>query len=354
MAFTMKDIAKIAGVSQQAVAAALNNTGTSKVSEKTRERVRAIAEKLHYVPNQHAKCLRGSSSNTIGLYGNPYASVLEQSLFHEISVELSHHGYNLSISYGFGENTANQSIRNLLAYGVDGIIITRTENPMKNENFDNVPYVFTPSAGVEGYDVVVDHAAGTKEAMKTLISAGKKSAVFLTQTTLDGFYQEANRQKYKGIAEALKEIGTTPAILTLEDYDGEGDIIVERLRQLMPDVLFCCNDYIAGRMVSMLLEVGIRVPDDMMVVGYDGLSTCDTYSVPLSTVVQPLRKRAETVVELLLGRIKEGRRPQEPAGIRLPSYFYPSASCGFANRRAHKLPLYNAAPMLEVNWDDRL
>ncbi|MCR4574096.1 MAG: LacI family transcriptional regulator, partial [Lentisphaeria bacterium] len=306
MAYTMKDIAKIAGVSRQAVAAALSDTGTSKVSEKTRERVRTIAEKLHYVPNQNAKRLRGGSSNMIGIYGVPYVSVLEQSLFLELSVELSRYGYNLTTSYGWGEKASEQAIRNLLAHGVDGVIVTTMDNPMTKFELDKVPYVFSPTAGVEDYDVVVDHAAGTCEAMKALVAAGRKSAVCLAPTFMGGYYEEANRQKYQGIVEGLKEIGVTPSILTVEECGGEGAVLVERLRQMAPDVLFCVNDYFAGRMVSLLLAAGIRVPDDMMVVGYDGLSICDLCSVPLSTVVQPLKKRAEIAVKLLLERIKEG------------------------------------------------
>lgn len=354
MAYTMKDIAKIAGVSRQAVAAALSDTGTSKVSEKTRERVRTIAEKLHYVPNQNAKRLRGGSSNMIGIYGVPYVSVLEQSLFLELSVELSRYGYNLTTSYGWGEKASEQAIRNLLAHGVDGVIVTTMDNPMTKFELDKVPYVFSPTAGVEDYDVVVDHAAGTCEAMKALVAAGRKSAVCLAPTFMGGYYEEANRQKYQGIVEGLKEIGVTPSILTVEECGGEGVVLVERLRQMAPDVLFCVNDYFAGRMVSLLLAAGIRVPDDMMVVGYDGLSICDLCSVPLSTVVQPLKRRAEIAVKLLLERIKEGNRSPEPAGIRLPSYFYPSASCGFKNEKIQKLPLYNSYSMLETNWENRL
>jgi hypothetical protein len=71
-------------------------------------------------------------------------------------------------------------------------------------------------------------------------------------------------------------------------------------------------------------------------------------------VIQPLKKRAENVVRLLLERIKEGNRSPEPAGIRLPSYFYPSSSCGFKNEKIQELPLYNSFSMLEANWENRL
>ena len=354
MTFTMKDIAKIAGVSRQAVSAALNDAGSSKVSEKTRQRVRSIAEKLQYMPNQNAKRLRGGASNTIGIYGVPYMSVLEQALCYEISMELSRYGYNLTVSYGKGEKASKQAMRDLLSQGVAGIIVTATENPMTQFKLDNVPYVFSPSAEFEGFDVVVDHAAGTREAMRALVAAGRKSTVYLMPTFMGSIYDEPNRQKYQGIVEGLKETGVTPSILTVEECGGEGSLIVERLRQTAPDILFCCDDYLAGRMVSLLLSAGIRVPDDMMVVGYDGLSFCDMCAVPLSTVIQPLKTRAENIVRILLDRIKEGNRSPEPAGLRLPSYFYPSASCGFANEKTRKLPLYNSFSMLEVNWDDRL
>ena len=354
MAFTMKDIAKIAGVSRQAVAAALSDVGTSKVSEKTRQRVRSIAEKLNYVPNQNAKCLRGGSSNTIGIFGVPYVSVLEQSLFHEISLQLSRYGYNLTVSYGWGEQASGQAIRNLLSQGVAGIIVTSEENPMTQSKLDSVPYVFSPSAGVEGFDVVVDHAAGTREAMKTLVAAGRKNAVFLVPSFMGSIYDEPSRQKYQGIIAGLKEIGVVPSILTVVECGGEGPIVVERLRKLAPDVLFCGDDYLAGRMVSLLLAAGIRVPDDIMVVGYDGLSICDMCAVPLSTIIQPLKKRADNVVSLLLERIKENNRSPNPAGIRLPSYFYPSASCGFTNEKIQKLPLYNLYSMMETNWENPL
>ncbi len=281
-------------------------------------------------------------------------TVIEQSLFLELSVELSRYGYTLTTSYGWGEKASEQAIRNLLAHGVDGVIVTTMDNPMTKFELDKVPYVFSPTAGIEGYDVVVDHAAGTREAMKALVAAGRKSAVCLAPTFMDGYYEEANRQKYQGMVEGLKEIGVAPSILTVEECGGEGAVLVERLRQMAPDVLFCVNDYFAGRMVSLLLAAGIRVPDDMMVVGYDGLSICDMCAVPLSTVVQPLKKRAEIAVSLLLERIKEGNCFPEPAGIRLPSYFYPSASCGFANEKIQKLPLYNSYSMLETNWENRL
>lgn len=81
MSVTMKEIANIAGVSRQAVAAVLSGSGSSRVSSTTRERIRHLAASLHYIPNGRAQSLKGAGNRTIGVYGVPYASVLEQCFF---------------------------------------------------------------------------------------------------------------------------------------------------------------------------------------------------------------------------------------------------------------------------------
>ncbi len=351
MAVTMKDIARIVGISRQAVAAALSDVGTSKVSPETRERVRSVARSLHYFPNQNAKCLRGGASNTIGIYGVPYASVLTQSLFHQLSIALDAGGYELIAGYGIGEEAEERAIRNLLARGVDGMIVTTQENPLTKWELTGVPYVFSPPAVTEGFDVVVDHAVGTEEAMRRITASGKRRTVFLNPFNAS-CYGEPSEQKLLGIRNVLGEYGLEPVVMTVEECGGDADRLLAGLREAAPEILFCSNDYFAGRMLTLLLSSGIRVPEDMLVVGYDGLSVCDLCAVPLATVVQPLQKVAKTVAALLLERIREKCVNPVPAGIRLPSYFYPSVSCGFPNDRLRTLPMYGSHSCLEAIWDN--
>ena len=353
MAVTMKDIAKIAGISRQAVAAALSDVGTSKVSPETRARVRSIAQSLHYVPNQNAKCLRGGASNTVGIYGVPYVSVLSQSLFHQFSIALDAFGYNLIAGYGIGEEAEEKAIRNLLGRGIDGLIVTTQENPLSKWDLARVPYVFCPPAKVDNFDVVVDHAVGAAEAMRKLIASGRRRTVFLAPYE-GGVYGEPTYQKIRGIEEVLRGCGEKLRTLTVEECSGMSERLMARLRELSPEILFCSNDYFAGRMLTLLLNNGFRVPEDMAVVGYDGLSVCDLFAVPLSTVVQPLQKVARTVADLLVKRIRDKNLTPEPAGISLPSYFYPSASCGFDNERLRTLPMYGSHSCLEAIWDNTL
>ncbi len=352
MTATMKDIARVAGVSRQAVAAALNDAGTSKVSTVTRERIRRIADSMHFVPNQTAQRLKGIASNTIGIYGVPYASVLMQSFFNDLSVELDRHGYNLMACYGMTEKASEQAIRRLLAKGIDGMIVTTQENPLARMSLPAIPAVFCPPARIDGYDVAVDHAAGTRTAARQLLAAGRKRVVYLPPCFLGGVSDRPNLEKFRGIREALAEAGLQPTLLTVEECSGEAEILLERLHAIAPDVVFCSNDYFAGRLISLLLEAGIAVPEEMMVVGYDGLSMCDLCAVPLATVVQPMQKMAEIAVKLLLERIAAKGSIPAPAGIDLEPYFYASTSCGVANSKRRKLPLYNSYSSLEAIWNN--
>ena len=106
----MNDIARTAGVSRQAVAAALNPKGTSKVSEKMRNRILHIAKLLNYIPNQAARHLKGVANHTIGVYGAPYAYVEEQTYFNELSQAFDRHGYNLITSYGINKEAAERAV----------------------------------------------------------------------------------------------------------------------------------------------------------------------------------------------------------------------------------------------------
>ncbi len=349
----MKEIAKMAGVSRQAVAAALSNVGTSKVSQATREKVVEIARRLHYTPNASARSLKGAASMTIGIYGVPYASVLSQCFFNEMSVALDRRGYSLMANYGMNESVVELAVNKLLAKGIDGMIITTQYNPLASGKFPAIPSVFVPPGKIVGFDLVVDHAAGTAEAVRGILKIGRKRFVYVSSAVHE-FYGTPTMEKFRGFKEALAAAGLTGSFLSIEDCGGDGGKLVERLLELKPDAVFCCNDYFAGRLISLLLTAGVKIPEDMTVVGYDGLAMCDLCAVPLATVVQPVKMMAEQVVELLLKRIAEKNTECTPAGIEIKPYFYPSVSSGSENPKLRKLPVYGSYSSLEANWEDHV
>ena len=344
MAATMKDIARIAGCTRQAVSSVFNKGGTTKVSPATREHILKIARELHFVPNQNARQLKGASSNTIGIYGVPYASVLNQSLFNLLSVELERYGYNLMACYGMTEEVTEHAIRRLFAKGIDGMIITTQNNPIFQYDLPPIPYVFMPPAATDAYDISVDHSVGTKEAAEYLLRAGRKKTLFLTPMST-GIYSLPTQQKFEGIRSVMPDV----IFMNIAEANGNTEVILQNIINAGVDSVFCSNDYFAGRLIQLLLGANIKVPEDIMVVGYDGLAICDLCAVPLATVIQPISAEAKAAVDLLLQRINSKDCKPEPAGISLKPYFYPSCSCG-AEAKTSQLPLYNSYSSLEAIW----
>ncbi len=352
MPVTMNDIAQAAGVTRQAVAAALNPKGTSKVSEAMRQRILKIADNLNYIPNQAARHLKGVSNHTIGVYGAPYAQVQEQTYFNELSVALDRHGYNLITSYGMNDEAADRAVRELLGKRIDGIIITTQYNPLAGSGLDGmIPSVFSPPGRIEGADIYIDHAAGNSQAAEYMLQCGCKKGVYIAPAFDKSIFGNPNREKYEGLLRVFKKHGCPLEILTIEECAGEAETLLRKLRRMAPDVLFCSNDYYAGRLISALTGAGFKIPEELKIVGYDGLSFCDFCAVPLATVIQPTLKRAEATAELLLKRIAGKICQAEPANIAIAPYFYPSRSCAAENRTLEIFPLYDSFSSLEMTWN---
>lgn len=352
MAVTLKNIAEKVGVSRQAVAAALSLSGSGRVSPELKKRILQVAHEMNYVPNQAARRLKGAPIRSIGLYGAPFASVLTQGYINMISEELNRHSYDMLTNYGFSEEGGEYAVRKLMAKGVDGIIVTTQENPLAKIKDLAVPYVYCPYAIVEGFDLVVDHRNGMYQAGKVIIGKGRKHLCFLSTVESAGIHAQPSREKFCGIQQAASELGAEVSSLYVAACNGEAGKIIEEIRAKKIDAIFCCNDYFAGRMEQVLLSAGFRIPEDVMIIGYDGLSLCDLCPVPLTTIVQPIREFASRTVEILLKRIEQREQQRHPMEIKLQPYYYPSFSTGDENKKLEQLPMFNSFNTLEYTWEN--
>jgi DNA-binding LacI/PurR family transcriptional regulator len=348
MAVTMKDIAMLAGVSRQAVSAVLNGNGSSRVSEDNRQKILRIAEEINYIPNSAARSLKGGPTKTIGLLGAPYASGLNNALMNEISNMLHTKGYNLlSCEYNHGSFSAAGGVTELLARGVDGIIIINSEDRHLMEKNQQVPYVFCSHNNFSGYDVGIDNVEGGYIAVKHLIDHGREKICFLSiKDSVD------SNSKLKGMLRALSEANIeidTKYFLNLRELNGMSLKLIARLHSLHADAVFCNNDYIAAKLISVLILNGIKVPDDIAVIGYDGYTFSEFAAVPLTTVIQQVRKQAEIATEILLHRIKNNSLRVAPEGINLTPELHCASSCGCACNGLERMFTMNTYPMLEKN-----
>jgi DNA-binding LacI/PurR family transcriptional regulator len=354
MAVTMKEIARIAGVSQQAVSAAFNMKGTTKLSEERRQRILQIAKNLNYTPNSAAQRLKGGATKMIGVFGVSYVSVLQQSLLLDFSLILDKKGYSLITCYGRSEKAAARAVNEMIAKGIDGLIITTVENPLDNSTVPAIPHVFCPPGRAPKFDITVDRFSGAFEATEKLIAQGCRKFGFMLPA-VSNISVQPDCEKREGVEAALRLHGLTlpdEAVIEIREYCGMASEMIHQIQKLKLDAILCSNDYVGSCLVSLLLRNGIRVPEDIKVTGFDGLLICDLCPVPLATVIQPNQLLAQKAVEILLERIQHKTVKDPPRGISLKPYFYPSVSAGFENSRLENINfISDTYSTLELNWN---
>ena len=340
---TMKEIARMAQVSQQAVSAALNGTGRSRVSERTRERILRIARETHYMPNAASRILRGCKSSLIGFFHqDPYFGVYPD-IVREFSGQLRQAGYDLlssSADLRTNEDEIQYAISAMECRRVDAVAVM-CESPFPFPDFFHVPHVLIRTKDL--FDISIDSGAGARMAVEHLFSHGRRRIAYLNSSP---------RPKHSRVLawkDEMKQAGLyDPALnLSVSALDGAGERLVRELIRIRADGVVTHNDQIAAKLIVLLNDAGVRVPDDIAVIGYNGQFFCDFCRVPLATVLQPARQLACQAAKLLLERMESGTVNAPPAGILLKPELRPSASCGCAAPRPDPLDPVNTYNLLD-------
>jgi len=341
---TMKEIARLADVSQQAVSAALSGTTHSRVSERTREKILRIAHEMHYVPNAASRILKGVSPRMIGLVGEvPYFGT-HPSLFREFTALLREKKYDITVRFSkmhLPEPDLVRIVRELEMKGVDAIAVM-SDNIFDRSVF-SLPHLLL---GSREYDIGCSRRQAMYLAASHLFGHGRRRVGFVH------IRSNALPERLAGWRQACIEHtgGPLDELEICADRCGnDTDSIVRRIRELKLDGLCAQNDFVAGRLIHSLLRRGIRVPDDVAVIGFDGLSFCDFCAVPLATVVIPVQEQARLGVELLMERIRNKTIQAEPARIEVPPVVYANASCGCPEHSDREFYTVNAFQSLELD-----
>lgn len=342
MPVTMKDIAKMVGVSRPVVSAVLNNRNNSRVSSEKKKKIQRLVKELNFLPNRSALQLRGKPAKTIGILQNYFPSLIHNEITRTMADLLLKKGYQ---SYYAGISTQEHekaTIANLVSRGVDGIIISYFGSKIVQENYD-IPIV-SISENIEEFDIAVDLVHGGYIATKHLMEHGHKKIGFLTT------HISTNLRKFTGYKKALAENGTSPGekwMLQLthnSDFEKE----LEHLIRKEKITAFCAtNDYIAGKFMSYLFKKGYKVPEDIAVTGFDGLAFSEFTICPLTTVVQPLKALSENSVEILLKKISSGNYARTQPLFLKPS-LHIGSSCGCNRDNLNFIYWEGTLPTLET------
>ena len=307
------DVAARAGVSPSTVSVVLNAVTGARVTEDTRRRVVEAAELLGYTPNPLARGLRTRRSQTIGFVSDEVASTPYAGRMIQGAVDAAWRAGMLLILVETGGDVQleQHAIRTLLHRQVDGIVYASfyhrvVEVPQLRRRLPLVLANARPATGSVAY-VVPDEAGGATAAMTELLEHGHRRIGFVTERgDIPG--AEGRLRGYRG-ALARYGIPFDPALaLRATAGTSGGHWAVSRLLDLPtpPTGVFCFNDQMAMGAYQAAAERGLRVPEDLSVVGYDDLELIAASLSPgLTTVALPHYEMGEWAVETMLGAIED-------------------------------------------------
>lgn len=317
MATTQADVAALAGVARRTVSNVVNDF--PHVSDDVRRRVKAAIDELGYQPNRTARNLRIGRTNTIGVA----LPELDVGYFAEIGrllVEIAEEfGYTILISQTLGTRRREiQTVANFRSQQVDGVIFSAIsiEAAELTKELHGVPVVVLGEHLLDsGLDcVAVDNISAARAAVQHLIDIGRQRVAFLGLDRHGGG-PEMPDLRLRGYLDALNGAGLrrdTALEAAVAGYHHKGGFdATNRLLESGAefDGVFCANDLLAIGAVRALVDAGLRVPDDVAVVGFDDIAE-SRFSVPRLTTVSPdKRSIARAALELLAARIEDGDEP---------------------------------------------
>lgn len=303
---SIRDVARVAGVSHQTVSRVLNEHPS--IRDSTRARVLEVMAELQYRPNQAARALSRGRSRTIGVLSAGATQYGPATSIAAIEDAARDRGYYVNTANigAVDPESIGDALEHLMDQAIEGLIIiapqVRVFNVLEKLALD-IPFVSLESTGrSEHRTLAVDQVSGARMATKHLIDLGHREIIHLAgpqdwieaEARMRGFLDEIDRA----------DLTTHPPILG--DWTADFGYFAgqELLRARDFSAVFAANDSMAIGMMHALREEGIDVPGDVSVVGFDDIPLSQHCWPPLTTVHQDFRETGRRAVALLLGELK--------------------------------------------------
>lgn len=318
---TLKDVAREAGVSPMTVSHIVNGN-YSKASQETIERVQRIIKELNYVPSSTARSLSKSNSQIIAVIlrgeeqqntlQNPYNATLVGTIIHRIQRE----GYYTMVSIMKSEADITQSLR---TWNVEGAIFVG----MFDDEIERLcAATSTPMVFIDSYSSVrrlsnvgIDDYKGGRLAARCLMEHGHRSLAFIGPPSE---HTGVIHYRFAGFCEELKangiEFDSTHRFTLESDVDTKAiDALGRGIAAQREEITgaFVASDQIASFLINSLRRSGLRVPEDLSLVGFDNLPIAQQLTPQLTTIAQNLEQKAVLAVEVLFRRLKNPGAPVE-------------------------------------------
>jgi len=303
---TIADVAKRAGVSTATVSRCLSFP--DRVSARTKERVLFAIKELGYTPNFGAKALASKRTNTVGAVIPTMENAIFARGIQAFQEELQTSGATLLVaSSNYDPSVEEEQIRNLISRGADALLLigkTRNQDVEKFVEKRGVAsvcaWVIDPSNRLK--TVGFDNKLAMKELVTEVLNLGHKSIAFIA-AILDG--NDRAKDRLDGAFEALLEAGLSPEKMPVVEVQytiEHGAVAFDDLyaRHPRPTVMICGNDVLAVGALKRARELGIRVPEDISITGFDDIDLATIVSPALTTVHVPHREMGRQAARRLM------------------------------------------------------
>ena len=306
MAANLTDVARLAGVSATLVSGYVNRKKGVRMSEGTRLRIEQAIRELDYHPNRFARKLRTGRSHVIGVCGLAANEVGTEERRY-LALELEKRGYRMMQGASSGdEKLLREEIRELIGFGCDGLIVRL--NPL-SEDFARfvhtleLPVICLTTGEVpellQNNSIAYDNASGIRKAMEHLHALGHRE-IALVAKYWGGFLHGPRANAFREYQENAEE--KIHSFSSLEEITPQS---IQKLREALPacTAWICLNDITALRIIQCCSELGIKIPEDLSIIGSDDCEAAKVATPALTSIHQPSEEVCQAALDLLFNQL---------------------------------------------------
>ncbi len=316
---TILDVAARAGVSKSAVSRVLSGTG--RFSDETRERVERAAAELGYVANAMARGLVSGRTHTIGMLVRDASSMLYTALHAVMEQRASELGYRVVTTTGVGRVEDEKSaLAALVSMRVDGLVVCSGLLPAA-DIAEFAPRIATVVAGRPELhpalsSVYCDEVDGGHQIADAVVDAGHRDVVVLSVPRADAITQHA---RSVAMTARIRMRGANAVDIDASFVRPAADIaadVVEMMRESGATAVMCPTDRMMLDLCDALDDLGVDIPSDVSVTGFDGVYPLASDWIGFSTLQQPVERIGREAIDLVIGRIDDPSRTVEHRSLR--------------------------------------
>lgn len=328
-AVTIRDVAAKAGVSVATVSRVLN--GKELVREETSTQVLEAARSLRYVPNVAARSLSIRRSNTIGIVLPEVHGQFFSEVIRGIDVAARREGYHILVSGSHSDVREMMDMVEAMRGRVDGLVVMAPDVAVDSLS-DQLPVVLLNTNDKRYAAITIDNYGGARSMMRHLVSLGHQRIAFIS-----GPSQNADaRERVRGYRQSMRGLDAKPSEHRGDFTEASGHAAALEIAKSnpRPTAVFAANDSMAIGAIGGFAEAGLRVPEDLTVVGFDDIPIARFMAPPLTTVGVDIAELGRRALAVLLDVMAEPQR--EPRRERISTALVVRKSCGAPNENRQR------------------